>query len=176
MSPLDSRRRASVYARLRSATDRAAKMASMYPYQQMSNVAWMREAELKHARLAMLAAVGWPLAELANPWLSSTSGRAPSLFNGGIGDGVIPFFLVLSFMGAAVLENKYEERVDSQRSLGKPLVAGDFGFDPLGADSPSMRAAEITNGRVAMVAITAFALEEALTKAPIFPLNLFLGN
>ena len=48
-----------------------------------------------------------------------------------------------------------------------------LGFDPLGADSPSMRNAEITNGRVAMVAITAFALEEALTKAPIFPINLF---
>ena len=42
----------------------------------------------------------------------------------------------------------------------------------LGADSPSMRNAEITNGRVAMVAITAFAYEEAITKAPIFPLNL----
>ena len=25
---------------------------------------WFREAEIKHARLAMLAAVGWPLSEL----------------------------------------------------------------------------------------------------------------
>jgi len=47
------------------------------------------------------------------------------------------------------------------------------GFDPLGADSDSMRNAEITNGRVAMLAITAFALEEAITKAPIFPISLF---
>jgi hypothetical protein len=36
-----------------------------------------------------------------------------------------------------------------------------------------MRNAEITNGRVAMAAITFYALEEAITKAPIFPLNLF---
>ena len=36
-----------------------------------------------------------------------------------------------------------------------------------------MRNAEVMNGRVAMVAITAYALEEALTKAPIFPLSLF---
>ena len=48
-----------------------------------------------------------------------------------------------------------------------------LGFDPLGGDSPGMRNAEILNGRVAMVAITIYALEEAVTKAPIFPINLF---
>jgi hypothetical protein len=36
-----------------------------------------------------------------------------------------------------------------------------------------MREAEIANGRVAMIAITIFALEEAITKAPIFPISLF---
>ena len=51
-------------------------------------------------------------------------------------------------------------------------MPGMLGFDPLGQDSPFMRNAEITNGRVAMIAITAFALEEAITKAPIFPINL----
>merc|ERR550514_314881 len=30
------------------------------------SLAWYREAEIKHARLAMLAAVGWPLSELTN--------------------------------------------------------------------------------------------------------------
>merc|ERR1719201_3069820 len=38
-----------------------------------------------------------------------------------------------------------------------------------------MRNAEITNGRVAMIAITIYAYEEALLKAPIFPINLFRG-
>ena len=42
-------------------------MANQTPEQQRASVAWMRDAELKHARLAMLAAVGWPLAELINP-------------------------------------------------------------------------------------------------------------
>ena len=52
----------------------------------------MREAELKHSRLAMLAAVGWPLAELFDkkiagffglePALTST-GASPSVLNGG---------------------------------------------------------------------------------------------
>lgn len=53
---------------------------------------WMREAETKHGRLAMLAAVGWPLSELYHKGIAETFGlasilaegdRAPSLLNGG---------------------------------------------------------------------------------------------
>ena len=52
-----------------------------------------REAELKHGRLAMLAAAGWPVSELVQPWLSAalrapdllaTGEKAPSLLNGGL--------------------------------------------------------------------------------------------
>merc|ERR1719201_1931326 len=91
-------------------------------------LAWFREAEVKHARLAMLAAFGWPVSELTN-------------------------------FGNLLTKDDY--------------LPGMLGFDPLGADSECMRSAEITNGRVAMVAITAYALEEAITKAPIFPISLF---
>merc|ERR1719453_867558 len=111
-------------------------------------LAFYREAEIKHARLAMLAAFGWPVSELTNfGGLLNGDGRAPSLLNGGL---------------------------DKQfGSKDKDYLPGMLGFDPLGADSEGMRSAEITNGRVAMLAITAYALEEAVTKAPIFPINLF---
>ena len=33
---------------------------------------WMREAEVKHSRLAMLAAAGWPISELLDGPLSSS--------------------------------------------------------------------------------------------------------
>eukprot|EP00966_Prymnesium_polylepis_P315325 7285828-Prymnesium_polylepis.1 len=53
-------------------TDRNAAMLALTPAAQQKKVVWMREAEVKHARLAMLAAAGWPLAELANgPWLKA---------------------------------------------------------------------------------------------------------
>jgi hypothetical protein len=51
-----------------------------------------REAEIKHARLAMLAAVGWPLSELMDrniadffnaPTMLDDGDRAPSVLNGG---------------------------------------------------------------------------------------------
>mgnify|MGYP002632462311 CR=1 FL=1 len=44
---------------------------------------------------------------------------------------------------------------------------GMLGYDLFGYDSPKLRDAEITNGRVAMIAITVFALEEAIFQAPV---------
>ena len=154
-------------------------LANQTPEQRRSSVEWMREAEVKHARLAMLAAVGWPLAELLNPWLSSTGGRAPSLFNGGLFDGVVPFFMVITGMVAAVLENKYEEKVNQRRQLlwatpGVAATAGDFGFDPMGFSTEEGRsrrkelcAKELANGRLAMLAITGFAVQEFLWGKPV---------
>ena len=61
-----------------------------------------REAELKHGRLAMLAALGWPVSELLQPWLSKAFGapdllaisasgllKAPSVLNGGLDKGLL---------------------------------------------------------------------------------------
>merc|ERR1719267_412363 len=133
-------------------------------------LAWYREAEVKHARLAMLAAFGWPVSEVTNfGKLLTNDGRAPSLLNGGLGEvnGI--------YWGAVIALAVYWESKGLDKQYGKKddYLPGMLGFDPLGADSPAMRNAEITNGRVAMLAITAFALEEAVTKAPIFPISLF---
>jgi hypothetical protein len=133
-------------------------------------LAWNREAEVKHARLAMLAAFGWPISEVTNfGQLLTGDGRAPSLLNGGLGEvnGV--------YWAAVVALAVYWESKGLDKQFGKKddYIPGMLNFDPLGADSPSMREAEIANGRVAMIAITIFALEEAITKAPIFPISLF---
>lgn len=42
----------------------------------------MQEAELRHARLAMLAVVGWPVSELVAPDWMLQDGCAPSVLNG----------------------------------------------------------------------------------------------
>ena len=73
----------------------------------------MREAEVKHSRLAMLAAAGWPISELLDGPLSKlfglpnvfeqTAGRAPSLFNHLL-DGPQGAFLLLATLGTAYLE------------------------------------------------------------------------
>ena len=96
------------------------------------------------------------------------------MFNGGIGDGAVPFFIVLFFMGNAVLENKYEERVNRQRQLGRSIGPGDFGFDPLGISKEEgafrqreLRDQELFNGRLAMLAITGFSVQEFFWGTPV---------
>jgi hypothetical protein len=138
-------------------------------------LAYYREAEIKHARLAMLAAAGWPLAELLNKPLSAAFGvesiltkndQAPSVLNGGLGN--VPAVYWALVLGLAIFVEA--QSLDTQLNIGKRdpnYIPGMLDFDPLGRDSPMMRTAEITNGRIAMIAITAFALEEFISKTPV---------
>ncbi len=134
-----------------------------------------REAEIKHSRLAMLAAVGWPASELydvkvANllhkaPILDATD-RVPSLFNGGM-DKISPVYwgFVLGLSAAIDLYG-----VSRARSV-EGYIPGDLGFDPLGLYPPesdeegrkNMQLAEIKHGRLAMIAVTAFSVQEFVT-------------
>jgi hypothetical protein len=90
---------------------------------------WMREAEVKHARLAMLAAAGWPLAELWHGGLSNllglpyelevTQGRSLSVLNGGLGE-VAPFMLAVA-LAISVVEVKTLDQVYGLTATGKTM-------------------------------------------------------
>jgi hypothetical protein len=143
-------------------------------------LAWYREAEVKHARLAMLAAVGWPVAEELNGPLSAllgqesflVGGRAPSLVNGGL-DQVSVVYWLLTVGIAVAAESSY---LDKQLNVDKSTdyVPGMIGLDPLNMDGPSTRTAEIWLGRIAMIAVTIYAAEELATQAPIIQDTPFL--
>merc|ERR1719262_367256 len=121
----------------------------------------------------MLAAFGWPVSELTNiGGLLTGDGRAPALLNGGLGNVNFVYWAFVIALGAFA-ESK---GLDKQYGKQENYLPGMIGFDPLNADSPGMRNAEILNGRVAMMAITIYAYEEALTKVAIFPINLFRGT
>ena len=185
-----------------------------------------REAELKHGRLAMLAALGWPASEALDKPLASAMGmksllvstpvgvangvaeqgeallRAPSLLNGGL-EAVSPLFwaAVLAFSaGTELYATKIQKRagfratlaalgaedvtgidIDGDGQVGAPTMLkddnylpGDLGFDPLGLyrgsdeDKRTMQLKELNNGRLAMIAITGYAFNEAATKIPVF--------
>ena len=138
----------------------------------------MREAEIKHGRLAMLAAVGWPLAELwdrsiasalgLQPALTST-GSSPSLLNGGL-DKIEPDYwvIVASIAGLAELSNK-----EAKDEKGRQYIPGDCGFDPLGLfpedaeGKLAMQTKEIKHSRIAMMAILGYVVQEALYRSPV---------
>ncbi len=145
---------------------------------------WMREAEVKHSRLAMLAAVGWPLSELWHKEIAKVFGlssilasgdRAPSLLNGGLSNVWASGMLIMSIIIAGYLEGKAMNEGAVFWGAEKPegYVPGNLGFDPLNlyrvrkGNKKEMETAEIKNGRLAMLAITAFAFQEFATKLPV---------
>ena len=148
---------------------------------------WMREAELKHSRLAMLAAVGWPMSELLHKEIASTlnlpsilaSGdRAPALLNGGLNSVYASGILIVSILVAGLVEGRSMNDGTIFWGADKPegYVPGNLGFDPLNLKSmrKNMDEFEIKNGRLAMVAITAFAFLEASNGKPVTELTPFL--
>lgn len=144
------------------------------------DLAFMRQAELKHSRIAMLAAAGWPLSELFDKKFASLlhmkpllveGDRVPSLLNGGLSH-VNPFYwggilAVAGFVEVLGMMNAKDGWSVAVNEDGRP------GFDPLGlfpedaAGQERIELAEIKNGRTAMLAITAFAVIEALTKTAV---------
>jgi len=146
------------------------------------NFAFMREAEIKHGRLAMMAAIAWPTQEILNPILvrglgmpdvlEQSGGASPSLLNGGLGQNEIFPALLLFVIGTSLLEETdltarkslgcaWNEYPDSFGTFGRQ--PGNFGFDPLKFYQPlsyddkvSMQERELLNGRVAMAAVATF--------------------
>ncbi|GAB5353359.1 hypothetical protein AAMO2058_000030200 [Amorphochlora amoebiformis] len=128
-----------------------------------------RLAEIKHARLAMLAAAAWPLQELGNPYLAEklnlpslvaeTGGRSPSVLNGGLEQ------VSAAYWTAVVLLTIVIETLGND-SWGGKVQPGDYGFDPLNLmpkdqkGASEMRLQELNHGRMAMMAILGFVVQE----------------
>lgn len=155
-----------------------------------SALQWQRKAEIKHARLAMLAAAGWPIAELLHkdiasafnlPSLLASADRVPSVLNDGLSHASIPAFWIATIAAAAAIEIR--ESVDENISC--KLNPAEMDFDPLNLGGKTerqqhfMQEAELFNGRLGMLAITGFAIQEwflnsaVVDQIPIFfkPLN-----
>eukprot|EP00339_Tiarina_fusa_P006047 CAMPEP_0117044970 /NCGR_PEP_ID=MMETSP0472-20121206/31135_1 /TAXON_ID=693140 ORGANISM="Tiarina fusus, Strain LIS" /NCGR_SAMPLE_ID=MMETSP0472 /ASSEMBLY_ACC=CAM_ASM_000603 /LENGTH=284 /DNA_ID=CAMNT_0004756841 /DNA_START=22 /DNA_END=873 /DNA_ORIENTATION=- len=137
---------------------------------------WYRTAEIKHARLAMLAAIGWPLSEALHDTIAKGTGwtsllvphgdRVPSVLNGGL-DQVPVAFWVAALAASVLLETAGSfDAADPKAYQNNPT--GDFGFDPFklsgGKTSNDrkffLQESELFHGRMGMLAITTFALQE----------------
>merc|ERR1712232_669805 len=132
---------------------------------------WQRTAELKHSRIAMLAAVGWPVSEFLHkplahmfhltPLLVGTAGdRVPSILNGGL-DQVNPLYwgIVLAVAGSIEVLQLNNTNKESSSMLWDPL--GLYPENP--NEQKQVEKAEIDFGRFAMLGITGFAIQEFFT-------------
>ena len=114
--------------------------------------------------------MGWPLSELLDKQFASLlhlkpllveGDRVPSLLNGGLGQ-VNPFYWMGIFAVAGLFEG-----INLKEENNKEI------FDPLGLFPDDLQGqrrledAEIKHGRLAMLAITAFAAIEAITQRAV---------
>jgi Chlorophyll A-B binding protein len=129
------------------------------------------------------AAAGWPLSELFDRKIANLVGltpvvdatdRAPSILNGGLGK-ISPFYWIACLLVAGAIDV-----YGINQAKNTNYFPGNLGFDPLGlypkdqAGQDRMQLAEIKNGRLGMIAITAFAVQEwvyslgVVDETPIF--------
>jgi hypothetical protein len=140
-------------------------------------VYWMREAELKHGRVAMLAWFGWlatdgafgfPLRFPGDIYSVESIPNAYNAHNILVDQGSMAFLLVcvglVEFCTGAALVQVSKGELDCE--------AGDFGLDPIqflkgkSADEKKcMMTRELLNGRLAMLAFSAVATQSALGEA-----------
>merc|ERR1719379_3216596 len=137
-----------------------------------------REAELKHARLGMLAALAYPVQERLEPVLAKafnlpdelkeTMGRSPSIVNGGLEQGEIPLTILAFLAGGAIVEYLTNKLKKEQ---GAKYVAGDIGLPYVNAATVEQQAArqlqELQAGRLAMFAVLVYVIEESVFKTSV---------
>merc|ERR1719359_796907 len=137
-----------------------------------------REAEIKHARLGMLAALVYPVQERLEPVLAKafnlpdelkeTLGRSPSIVNGGLEQGEIPLTIVAFLAGGAIVEYLTDKLKKEQ---GSSYVPGDVGLPYVNAASVEQQALrqlqELQLGRLAMVSVLVYVIEESVFKTSI---------
>jgi Chlorophyll A-B binding protein len=133
------------------------------------DIKWMRESELKHGRAAMLATVGFVVQQYVTlPGVTpvADSNLAPSVV------GPSPMLQIV--FGLGILEwwtNK--GNVTMENMFSDPArVPGNLGFDPLGLGkngmSEDIQLKELTNGRLAMLAIGGMIHHNIVVDGPLF--------
>lgn len=127
-----------------------------------------REAEIRHGRLAMLAAVIWPLQEMLDRFILPEDQFGPLIY----GPVTLPYFplAMTAIMLLLGYLDIYSKAIKDMDQIGEAFIPGDCFWDPLqillGAPDRmkrNMQERELFNGRAAMLAVSAYILEEALT-------------
>jgi len=145
-----------------------------------------REAELKHGRIAMLAALGFAVGENYHP-LYDGEIDGPSVyalqksFDIAPQTWLLPILFVITcemFSAAEVFRLSKDPsktfELDTDYVPGDVLAPLGLRFDPLGLAPKDpeafkeMQTKELNNGRVAMIASIIFFFQEAYTGKPIF--------
>jgi len=151
----------------------------------------LREAEVTHGRVGMLAVVGYLVGENFHPLFGGQI-TGPANTHLAQVQEVAPFFfawlvgsILTSELGRAnigwvepIKAMKYNQENEIKGTFGAVLRAnyypGDIGFDPLGLkpsdpkEFAEMQTKELNNGRLAMIAAIGMIVQEQVTHSSLF--------
>merc|ERR1712070_1149830 len=130
------------------------------------NFARRRQTEIKHGRVAMLAAMGYITPEITGK-LPGYMGPSAGLKFADIPNGLAAISKVPAAGWAQIVAYGAFCETSQDQSPGTAAAAGDFGFKVLTSSDPAEKtkklAAEIANGRLAMMAIIGMFFQDGLT-------------
>ena len=133
--------------------------------------AYVQEAEIKHARVAMLAATGFLTAETFHPlWGGNIDVPSYVAFQATPLQTFWPIVVgAIGLIESASALTTFADPKEALWTLKPDHSPGDIGFDPLGfAAKGDFRAEELYVGRVAMLAIAGMVAQELLTHQALF--------
>ena len=126
------------------------------------DINWMREAEIKHGRVCMLAFAGF----LANDagWGMPFFGVPAGIPSIQAHDATVQsghMWALLAFVGVceSIHMSVVVPKLDGDWGDYRP---GNYNFDPFKLDSPKRQEAELKNGRLAMLAFSGIVTQAAL--------------
>lgn len=126
------------------------------------NIKWMREAELKHGRMCMLAWTGYVTVDLG---FTFPGERYTSLTSYTAHDALATKELFFALLLVGTFETIGFKQIYDMMDGNTDREGGDFGFDPLmllKGNEEKYKLAEITHARAAMLAFSAVITQSAL--------------
>jgi hypothetical protein len=125
--------------------------------------------------MAMLAAVGFPIAEQFHPLFATDDAPSFSAFQQTPLQTFWPIVVLAIAIPEVFSTFSFEKPSEQAWAMKADHVSGDyFGFDPLGlkpsnaAELKEMQTKEINNGRLAMIAIAGMVVQEGITGSKLF--------
>jgi hypothetical protein len=133
------------------------------------DIKWLREAELKHGRVCMLACLGFVTQEFVHIPGAAYQNPNPLAAWGDVGiEGLMQFIFGMGIIEYGI----YGGKITTLEMFEGGREPGDFNFDPMGlmeeGDPNEYALKEITHGRLAMIAISGMIQQSLLTGAGLF--------